>query len=418
MRAELFIAWRQLWHRKLLNGIAVLGVTLGVLTLIAITGIMRGFQTKFLDTVLQISPHVVMFDTSLGQPAPVVDQLLGGERHATRIVRQTSTDRQRRIARPGETVAAIRAMPGVVAAAPLVVGSAVATVGGKALPVELRGIDPAVQDAVTPLGRFVVAGGVAGLGGAVDGALIGYQLAAQLGIGVGDSLGCVAGPGERVDLRVVALFDTGVAALDKGRIYVPTRLAQTILGRPDVSDRVELRLADPDRAPAVRAQLEARFGYDCESWQEANASMLGVFDQQNLITGLIIGAVLVVGGFGILSIQVMIVLEKRRDIALLKSVGYSSQSVLAVFLLEGGVVAVVGAAIGAGLGHLVLTAMRSLQSASGMGYSKPSTFAIYERPSVYLTAFAFAVAVGLVASLIPAWRASRVEPVDVLRGAS
>ena len=217
---------------------------------------------------------------------------------------------------------------------------------------------------------------------------------------------------------MVALFDTGVAALDKGRIYVPTRLAQTILGRPDVIDRVELRLADPDRAPAVRAQLEARFGYDCESWQEANASMLGVFDQQNLITGLIIGAVLVVGGFGILSIQVMIVLEKRRDIALLKSVGYSSQSVLAVFLLEGGVVAVVGAAIGAGLGHLVLTAMRSLQSASGMGYSKPSTFAIYERPSVYLTAFAFAVAVGLVASLIPAWRASRVEPVDVLRGAS
>ena len=80
MRAELFIAWRQLWHRKLLNGIAVLGVTLGVLTLIAITGIMRGFQTKFLDTVLQISPHVVMFDTSLGQPAPVVDQLLGGDR--------------------------------------------------------------------------------------------------------------------------------------------------------------------------------------------------------------------------------------------------------------------------------------------------------------------------------------------------
>ena len=297
MRAELFIAWRQLWHRKLLNGIAVLGVTLGVLTLIAITGIMRGFQTKFLDTVLQISPHVVMFDTSLGQPAPVVDQLLGGDRRATRIVRQTSTDRQRRIARPGETVAAIRALPGVIAAAPLVVGSAVASAGSKTLPVELRGIDPAVQDAVTPLRRFVVAGGFAELGGAVDGAMIGYQLAAQLGVGVGDSLGCVAGQGERFNLRVVALFDTGVAGLDKGRVYVPTRLAQTILGRPDVIDRIELRLVDPDRAPGTSAQLEALFGYDAESWQETNASMLGVFDQQNLITGLIIGAVLVVGGF-------------------------------------------------------------------------------------------------------------------------
>ncbi|MBK9033039.1 MAG: ABC transporter permease [Myxococcales bacterium] len=417
MRAELFIAWRQLWHRKLLNSIAVLGVTLGVLTLIAITGIMRGFQTKFLDTVLQISPHVVMFDTTLGRPEPVVDRLLGGP-SATRIVRQTSTDRQRRIVRPGETVRAIRALPGVVAAAPLVVGSAVASAGSKTVPVELRGIDPVQQELVTPLRRFVVVGAFDELGGAVDGAVLGYQLAELLGVGVGDSVGCVAGQGERVSLRVVALFDTGVAALDKGRIYVPTRLAQTVLGRPDVIDRIELRLAEPDDAPRVAAGLEARFGYDAESWQEANASMLGVFDQQNMITGLIIGAVLMVGGFGILSIQIMIVLEKRRDIALLKSVGYSSRNVLAVFLVEGGVVAVVGAALGAALGHAVLVAMRSIESASGMGYSKPSTFAIYERASVYLWAFGFAVGVGLLASLIPAWRASRVEPVDVLRGAS
>lgn len=415
MRAQLFIAGRQLWHRKLLNGIAVLGVTLGVLTLVAITGIMRGFQTKFLDTILQISPHAVMYDTELGETRPIVDQLLGGP-SATRVLRQSSTDRERRIVRPSETVRAIATLPGVTAVAPIVVGNTVASVGAKEVPVELRGIQPEIQDAVTPLRRHVIAGRFDAFAGSTDGALIGSQLRDLLGVQVGDNISTAAARGERVVLRVVAVFDTGIASLDKGRIYVPTRLAQTVLGRGDEIDRIELRLADPDVAPAISARLEALFRYDAESWQESNNSMLGVFAQQNMITGMIIGAVLLVGGFGILSIQIMIVLEKRKDIALLKSVGYSSRDVLAIFLSEGAVIAVLGAALGAGLGHLVLRGLRGIESASGMGYSRPSTFAIYERPSVYIMAFAFAVIVGVLASLVPAWRASRVEPVDVLRG--
>jgi len=415
VRAQLFIAGRQLWHRKLLNGIAILGVMLGVLTLVAITGIMRGFQTKFLDTLLATSPHVVVFDQTLGEPRPVVDVLLGGE-SATHVSRQGGNERKQQIGRPRETVAAIRSMPAVEAVAALVVGSAVATASSKQLPVELRGIEPADQDKVTPLRTSIVDGSLDDLGAATDGALIGHQLADLLGVRVGDNVTCAAASGERVSLRIVALFESGIAALDKGRIYVPTRLAQTILGRGDAIDRIEVRLRQPDSAPAVTARLEALFGYDAESWQASNASMLSVFDQQNMITGLIIGAVLMVGGFGILAIQIMIVVEKRRDIALLKSVGYSSRDVLSIFLMEGAVVAVIGAALGAGLGHLVLMGMRQIKSASGLGYSKPSTFAIYERPSVYIMAFGFAVGVGLLASLVPAWRASRVEPVDVLRG--
>lgn len=434
MRAQFFIAWRQLWHRKLLNGIAVLGVMLGVLTLVAMTGIMRGFQTKFLDTILEVSPHVVMFDTRLGTQKPIIDTLLDDEPpppvpgsgsgsgpasttiHLTRLLRQTSTDRQSRIIRPSETVAALASLGGVVAVAPLVVGNAVAAAGAKEVPVELRGIDPKTQDLVTPLRDRVITGAFKDLAGAVDGVIIGTGLADQLGLHVGDNLACTSGRGQRVILRVVATFETGVAALDKGRIYVPTRLAQTVLGRGDAIDRIELRLRDPSLAPSIAARMESLFGYNTESWQETNASILGVFDQQNMITGLIIGAVLLVGGFGILSIQVMVVLEKRKDIALLKSVGYSSRTVLTVFLMQGATVAVLGASLGAGLGHLLLAFMRTLKSASGLGYSKPATFAIYERPLVYILAFSFAVAIGLLASFLPAWRASRLEPVDVLRG--
>lgn len=418
MRAQLFIAWRQLWHRKLLNGIAVLGVMLGVLTLITITGIMRGFQTRFLETILEISPHVVVFDTELREDIPPIDLLLGDGPSATRVLREIPSERQRRIVRPSESVRALERLADVEAVAPLVVGNAVAAAGSKEMPVELRGIEPEVQDRVTPLRDEIVAGDFGDLAGSVDGALLGSQLANELGVNVGDNLSCASARGQRVRLRVVAIFETGVTALDEGRMYVPTRLAQTILGRGDAIDRIELRLTDPDRAPAMTTRIESLFGYDAESWQETNANMLDVFRQQNVITRLIIGAVLLVGGFGILSIQIMIVLEKRRDIALLKSVGYSSRDVLAIFLAQGAVVAFLGALLGSGAGKLMLDFLRTLRAASGgaLGFSKPEPFAIYERPLVYLLAFAFAVAVGVLASLAPAWRASRVEPVDVLRG--
>jgi lipoprotein-releasing system permease protein len=415
MKAELFIAARQLWHRRLLNSIAVLGVTLGVLALIAITGIMRGFQTKFLDTILATSPHVVMFDRALGENRPVVDMLLGGA-SATHVSRQSSTERQQQIVRPRETVAAIRSLVGVNAVAALVVGNAMASVGSKEVAIEIRGIDPVIQDVVTPLSGWIIRGRLNDLNAAGDSVMIGKQLADLLGVGIGDSFLCASARGVRVSTRVAVIFESGIAALDKSRIYVVTRLAQTILGRGDAIDRIEIRLANPDNAPSVTSRLESLFGYDAESWQATNASMLSVFDQQNLITGFMIGAVLLVGGFGILSIQIMIVLEKRRDIALLKSVGYSARSVLTIFLFQGAVVAVVGAIVGSGLGHFLLMWMRTIRTAAGMGLSKPSTFAIYERTSVYMFAFGFAVTVGVLASLVPAWRASKVEPVDVLRG--
>jgi lipoprotein-releasing system permease protein len=415
MKAELFIAARQLWHRRLLNSIAVLGVTLGVLALIAITGIMRGFQTKFLDTILATSPHVVMYDQTLGESRAVVDTLLGGP-SVTHVTRQASTDRQQQIIRPRETVAAIRSLTGVSAVSALVVGGAMASVGSKELAVEIRGIDPAVQNVVTPLTGWITHGRLNDLSAAGDSVMIGRQLANLLGVDVGENFSCASARGVRVSVRVAVIYESGIAALDKSRVYVVTRLAQTILGRGDAIDRIELRLRNPYDAPAVTSRLEALFGYDAESWQSTNASMLAVFAQQNLITGFMIGAVLLVGGFGILSIQIMIVLEKRRDIALLKSIGYSARNVLTIFLAQGAVVAVVGAVVGSGLGHLLLMWMRTIRTAAGMGYSKPSMFAIYERLGVYILAFGFAVVVGVLASLVPAWRASKVEPVDVLRG--
>jgi lipoprotein-releasing system permease protein len=410
----LFISLRQIWEKKLLNLIAVLGVSLGVLTLIAINGIMQGFQQKFLGSIIKISPHVTLFDKELRPEAPILARYADAP-VATRVHREAPSDRQRRVQRLAEVVAALERLDGVVAAAGSVVGSAVLALGSKELPVEVRGIDPERQDRVTPISQYVVEGSYRALGASADGILLGAGVASRLGAKVGDAVTCGSPLGERLRLEVVGIYDAGIPPVDNGRVYVDVRTGQTLLGRPDAIGRVDVKLADTDAAPALAARAERIFGYDAESWQETNANFLAIFAQQNTIIGFVVGAILAVGGFGILAIQIMIVLQKTREIAILRSVGFRRGDILSAFLLQGALIALVGAAIGNVGGHYVIEALSHLKTKQE-GLVKSEYFLVYEDPRFYVYGVVFALGVGLVASLIPAVRASRVEPVDVLRG--
>lgn len=413
-RVVVFVALRQLWDRKLLNGIAVLGVMLGVLTLIAINGIMQGFQQKFLNNILKISPHVTIYDKVL-RPSPSILARYEGGYVAAHVSHESPSDRQLRISRPAEIVRAIEQMDGVLGAAASLNGSAVVALGSKQYPVDLRGIDPPKQEKVTPLSTYITDGSYRALAGSPDGILLGSGVATRIGAEVGDVVTCGSPLGQKLNLKVVAIFEAGIPPIDAARVYVTLRNAQALLGEPDVVGRVEVKLADPDVAPDVTSELERTFGYDAESWQETNANFLSLFAQQNTIIGFVVGAILAVGGFGILAIQIMIVLQKTRDIAILRSVGFRRGDILSCFLLQGAIIAVVGGVLGDLVGHQVVTALGHLKTHQE-GLVKSEYFLVYDDPKFYLYGLAFALAVGVLASLIPAVRGSRVEPVDVLRG--
>jgi lipoprotein-releasing system permease protein len=413
-RIVVFIALRQLWDRMLLNGIAVLGVALGVLVLIAINGILQGFQTKFLDNILRISPHVTIFDKQLRPEASLLSRY-ENTFVAARVSHESPSDRQLRIARPAEIVRALERVPGVQAAAASLVGSAVLLLGAKQYPVDLRGIDPSKQDRVTPLSSYVVAGSYRTFSAASDGIILGSGVASRMGASLDDVVTCSTGTGDRLNLKVVAIFDAAIPPVDNTRVYVKLRNAQILLGKPDIVGRIELHLDDSDGAPAQSDALERMFGYDAESWQETNSNFLGIFAMQNTIISFVVGAILAVGGFGILAIQVMIVLQKTRDIAILRSVGFRRADILFGFLLQGAIIALVGAAIGDVIGHYLLVALSHLKTHQE-GLVRSEYFLIEDDPRFYWYGVGFALSVGLVASLIPALRGSRVEPVDVLRG--
>ncbi len=413
MRLIFFIALRQLWARKLLNGIAVGGVMLGVTTLIAMNGIMNGFQHKFLSEMLRISPHIAIYDKELVNQR-LVEDFAAGPVVAT-VAHEQPSDRTTRIKRPRDIMRVIEAMPGVLAACNSLVGQAIVSLVNKDLGVDMRGVIPREQDRCTPVSQYMENASWHLLGVTANGVVLGSGVAEDLGAHVGDHVRIVAPGGVPQSLKVVDIFESAIPVIDNTRIFVNLTTAQAVLRRPDAIGRIEVRLADPDAARSVTERLERIVHHDTESWQEANANFLQLFQMQKMIIGFVITAILTVGGFGILAIQVMIVLQKTRDIAIMRAVGLRRADILWVFLIQGVIVALVGAAFGDLAGWRILQFLASLDVTTE-ALVKATKFLVHEDPIYYVYGIVFAVVTGTLASLLPSFRGSRVEPVDVLRG--
>jgi lipoprotein-releasing system permease protein len=413
-RTVLHVATRQLWDRKLLNGIAVGGVTLAVAVLVTMPALMLGYQVMFFGVMLKTSSHVVLTDTELRAPPPLLERMFGGA-VAARVHHEVPSDRQRRIKRPEEIVRALRGRSDVRAAAASVAGQVLIEFGGRTKSLDLRGVDVAEQDRVTPIAQFAQAGRFESLSVVPNAIAVGSGVAKELGLRLDDVVHAAAPGGTPLDLKVVAIFEVGVPPLDKSRGYAALRDAQALLGRPDTVSRIEVRLDDPDSAVRAAATIERLFGYDAESWQETNANFLTLFATQNAVIAFVVVAILLVGGFGILSVLIMIVLQKTRDIAILRSIGLRRSDVLQVFLAQGLVIAGVGGVLGDALGKLAVWYIPRIRM-SIEGVVKADSLPVHEEPRFYVWGFVFALVLGAVAASLPAWRASRVEPVDVLRG--
>ncbi len=413
----LFIALRLLFDRKFLTTVAVLGFTLGVFPLITISGILRGFQSKFIDTILRNSPHVVLTSEEKRETVRPIDALRSPkENRVHQVDHEVPDTRVVRLDRPSEMVHALTQKPGVTGAAQSVLGNALIVFSGREHPIDLRGIDPLAQDRVTPFEPILTEGSFRTFVAAHDSALIGAGIARDLGLHTGDTLSCVSSRGERMVLKVAGVFETAVNIIDKSRVYVHLRTGQSILGRGDAIDRIEVRLDAPDSADEQSARIEQAFGYKSESWRTINANFLGLFAQQNQIIGFVIAALLAVGGFGILSIQIMMVLQKRREIAILRSVGFTKRDVMFIVLAQGALISLAGALVGSLLGHLALETLAHTKVVAGETFLHTETWIIWESWVQYALAIAFASSVGLLSSALPAWQAARIEPVDVLRG--
>ncbi|MGE0741808.1 MAG: ABC transporter permease [Hyphomonadaceae bacterium] len=406
------LAYANVSARPQQTALAVFGVAVGVCCFLAVSAMMLGSQADLLRTLTESAPHIVVSDEERGTRAqPAVDRF---ENAAIDVHGLRAREEIRGLRAWTAMLSDVRREPGVIAA-PVLSGAVTVRFGGRTEPLTLQGVDPRLERDIINIDEMLIGGSLSDLEAVDDAVILSEQAAQRLGARLGDivTLRSPAGVSQRA--RVIALFN-GNDRLGSGRIaYSLLRNAQVLLARPGIVNAVHVRLADAATAPDVARRLEQRWGYRWESWQERSRKITTALMVHNIVTYAVISAVLLVASFGVYSLVSTNVMEKRREIAILRAIGVGADEVSAMFVLAGVVLGAFGAIAGALIGAAVIAATGSAAVTVGGGDHRipmSNTLALYG------LAMAAALLTAALASWLPARRAAKQDPVDTLRGAT
>ena len=406
------LAFRHVERRKRQTLVAISGVAVGVGFFLAVSAMMIGSQNDFIKTLIDSAPHIILSD-ELRSPPPQPALVAFGQ-GAVEIRHQKARTEVRGLKDWQAILRAVDATPGATGS-PSLTGGVTLRLGGREEAVGLVGVEPGIEAKVSNIEDNLRMGRLRDLETVQGGLIVGEDLAERLGLRVGDVVGATSAAGVLRTLRVVGLFKRGAGQLGASSGYVLLREAQAVLGRPFIVNRIGVKLDDPQRAEAVAAALEKRFGYKAESWQERSADILALLVTRNVIMYSVVSAILLVASFGIYTAVSTSVTDKVRDIAILRSIGFSQADLQLIFALEGAALAVVGILFGWALGYGLMAILGSLDFPIN---GEPRPLPLDRSARQYAIAAAASLVSGVLAAWLPARKAARVDPVDILRSAT
>jgi lipoprotein-releasing system permease protein len=414
MKLAFSIALSHLLSHRRQTAVSLLGITLGVAFFLAVTALMRGDDREFIKRLVDSSPHVTVYDeyreprtqpVLLSYPEAAVELRSVKPRTEVRGIRQYK-----------EKLAFVSSIPHV-RAAPALIGQAIVTFAGKDLGATINGVVPDLMKRVSTIDEHFIAGSLETLASNPDGIVLGSGLAEKFRVGLGKNVTVASPVGVVRTMKVVGLFRTGNAVIDEGQAYVLLKRSQNLLNRPNAANRFILQLDDPSEAPEVAKSVEAAVGYKAQSWQEATQDLMSLLKVRRIIMNSVVGAILIVASFGIYNVISTVVLEKTRDIAIMKSIGFHARGILAIFLIEGIIVGTIGSICGTALGLVMMKALSSVQVKSPL-VTEPIYIPMdWGWPPVAM-GIGFAMTSALAAAYLPARKGASVHPVDILRGAA
>jgi lipoprotein-releasing system permease protein len=372
---------------------SMLGIAIGVTALITVLSVMNGFERELRTRILGMASHATI---SAGQ---ALDH------------------------------------PEISGVAPYIEGEGMVRVGGELSGTLLRGILPDEEPAVSEIGTHLKAGTLQDLAPGAYNLVMGYELARSLGVGVGDKVdlmipqASVTPAGVLPRFRrftVSGVFQVGMYEFDRGMVFIHLADAQALLRMGDSVTGVRLKLHDLFQAPRVSRELaETMSGvYYVSDWTRSHANFFRAVRTEKMVMFIILSLIVGVAAFNIVSTLVMVVQDKQSDIAILRTLGASPRSVMAIFMVQGSVIGIIGTLLGvAGGVALALNVERIvplLEMLMGQPFLSPDVYYISDLPSELkrgdvLRISLLSLALGLLSTLYPAWRASRVQPAEALR---
>ncbi len=413
-RVAITIAFAQLSNRRRQTLVSVLGVALGVGFFIATSSIMSGSEQDFTQRLVDNAPHITIKD-EFRNPAvqPVFVVYPTG---AVSLPRTKPREYLRGIKNYGAKVEELSQRSGVIAEAALT-GQVIVRYANKDVSASVAGIDPDKEKFLTQVESDMREGSLDRLRTTSDGLVIGTGMADKLGLGMDDLATVISPSGLVKRMKVVGLFRVGNLLLDNGQVYVLLKNAQVLLDKPFIANQIRIKVPYPDEAESFAASIENRWGYRSESWQEVNRDILGLFVIRNAITYSIVSAIMVVAAFGIFNIISTVVMEKRRDIAIMMSMGFRASDMQIVFLIQGVLVGVLGMVMGWTIG-IGLLELLSMVKFTVPGLTERQGFVLDRSFRPFAIGGAFALVAAVAAAWYPARKAAQVRPVDIIRGAA
>jgi lipoprotein-releasing system permease protein len=380
--------------------ISVLGVMAGVMSLVVVLSVMNGFRADLMSKILGVNAHVLV----LSYTGPFADY-----DEQTRQVDQVK---------------------GVVAATPFIYSQVMVKRAGNVSGAILRGLEPGSAGAVVGIQDMIKMGSLASLKEPHEGSppiIVGRELSRQLGVYPGDLLTVVSPEGKLTpmgrapntrDYRVSAIFDSGMYEYDASMVYVSLAEAQDLLGMGDQVTGIEVRVSDPYQSEEAGKGIQERLGYPfwTKDWKMMNRSLFSALKLEKITMFIILTMIVLVGALNIISTLVMVVMEKTREVAILRAMGASAKSVMSVFMIQGVLVGVTGTLSGlaSGLGICYLLAKyRFIKLPADVYYI--STLPVRVEFADVLFVGSAAILISFLATLYPSWYASRLNPVEALR---
>jgi lipoprotein-releasing system permease protein len=406
MRFETFLAIRYLKAKRkqafisLITVISVIGVMMGVMALIVVLSVMNGFREDLMGKILGVNSHLVV----LSYEGAFLDY--------DRIARDTST------------------VEGVVAATPFIYSQVMVNSQGSVSGSVLRGIDTSTAGKVIAIDRMIKRGSLQSLDSLHDGLpgiIVGKELARMLAVQPGDPVTVVSPMGKLTPVgrvpqnrkfKITAIFESGMYEYDATMVYMSLKEAQDFLGLDNRATGVEVRVADVYKADQVAAAVTKKLGYPywAKDWKQMNRSLVSALKLEKIAMFVILIMIVLVGALNIISTLVMVVMEKNRDVAILRAMGATQKSIMAVFMVQGVLVGVVGTLVGLGAGlglcHL-LAKYKFIELPSDVYYI--STLPVRVEMLDVVLVIAAALVISFLATLYPSRHASRLNPVESLR---
>lgn len=405
---EWIVAVRFLREGRVQTLFIIAGIAIGVGVIVFMSALMTGLQSNFIRRVLTAQAHIELLPPKeLTRPLRIDGHAVPGEIEGAII--QPPLQRLKSIDQWQAVAALIRAMPDVLVVTPVASGSALVVRGSANRAVTLTGIEPKAYFRIVDIEAKLVRGSTRL--NATD-ILIGTELASDLGVDIADKLRLSTASGAASTLTIAGIFDLGNKGANQRSSFVALHTAQSLLGLPGGVNSIAVTVQDVYAAEVIAQRITAATGVQADSWIATSAQFFAAVSAQITANTAIRFFVGLSVALGIASVLVVSVVQKSREIGILRAMGVSQGQIMRVFLLQGGVLGLGGALVGSGVGAGALVLwQRWAVNADGS-----SLFPLVLDPKLFLVALLLATATGLLAALAPARRAARLDPVEAIRG--